>query len=43
MDSGQNPVVPLLGVDLVRERTVHVDLNEPANQKVREPTRHFSG
>ena len=37
MDSVQNLVVPLLGVDLVRERTVHVDLNEPANQKVREP------
>ena len=43
MDSGQNPAVPLLGVDLVGEKTVHVDLNEPANQKVREPMCHFSG
>ena len=34
---------PCFGVDLVTERTVHVDLNELANQKVREPMRHFSG
>ena len=39
MDSGQNPC---FGVDLVGEKTVHVDLNEPTNQKVREPTCHFS-
>ena len=43
MDSVQNPVVPCFGVDLVRERTVHVDLNETANKKVREPTRHSGG
>ena len=36
MDSGQN----LLGVDLVGEEVVYVDLYEPANQKVIEPTRH---
>ena len=43
MDSGQNPVVPCFGVDLVGEKTIHIDLDEPANQKVREPTCHFSG
>ena len=43
MDSGQNPVVPHLGVDLVGEKVVYVDLYEPANQKVREPTCHFGG
>ena len=43
MDSGQNPVVPCLGVDLAGEEVVNADLNEPANQKVREPTCHFSG
>ena len=34
---------PCFVVDLAGEKTVHVDLNEPANQKVREPTCHFSG
>ena len=43
MDSGQNPVVPCRGVDLAREEIVYVDLYEHANQKVREPTCHFSG
>ena len=43
MDSVQNSVVPLLWVDLAGEEAVHLDLNEPANQKVRESMRHFSG
>ena len=43
MDSGQNPAYPCFGVDLAGEKTVHIDLNEPTNQKVREPTCHFSG
>ena len=43
MDSRQNPVAPLLWGGLVGEKIICVDLYKPANQKVREPTRHFSG
>ena len=31
MDSGQNTVVPCLGVDLAGEEIVYFDLYEPAN------------
>ena len=34
---------PCNGADFVGKKTVHVDLNNSANQKIREPTCHFSG
>ena len=43
MVSGQNPVVPLLWGGFGWRETIHIDLDEPANQKVREPICHFSG
>ena len=43
MDSGENPVVPRLGVDLVGEEVLYIDLYEPTNQKAIEPMRHFGG
>ena len=43
MDSDRTLWYPHLGVDLVGEEVVYIDLYELVNQKVREPTRHFGG
>ena len=43
MDSGQNPVETMLWAHFVGKEAIRVDLDNWANEKIRDPTCHFGG